>query len=396
VRLSPFRRQMPSWSPVSVGSLLSGLGAEFGMGSPLTVLSELLRDEFCATQVILTDCGTSALTLAIRIALDTMGRESIALPAYCCYDLATAAVGADADVVFYDLDPTTLGPEPRSLELALRSRPAAVVGASLFAIPFDSDAIRSASDKAGSLYIEDAAQGSGGEWRGRSLGSLGDLSVLSFGRGKGRTGGGGGALLVRDGRVSQSTPEHPMLVREAGRGLEVLLRLIGQWALGRPSLFSLPASLPLLGLGETTYREPSIIAGMAEGPCAALLANWEQSRDEAVMRRSSGERLWQIVEGNLNADTIIPPAGAAAGWLRFPVVLSRSPTEEAAMAASRMGAARAYPMPLPNLPALCGRIIGPVSASGATLLAERLWTVPTHSRTSVDEAVSALRELCTG
>jgi hypothetical protein len=39
-------------------------------------------------------------------------------------------------------------------------------------------------------------------------------------------------------------------------------------------------------------------------------------------------------------------------------------------------------------------MIGPVSSHGASVLAERLWTLPTHTLTSADEAVLALRRLC--
>jgi dTDP-4-amino-4,6-dideoxygalactose transaminase len=159
-------------------------------------------------------------------------------------------------------------------------------------------------------------------------------------------------------------------------------------------LFWIPASVPALGIGETRYREPSAIAGMASGPCAALVANWRRSKEEAESRRTSGERLRQSIEGTAEVETIEPPAQAVSGWLRFPVVLNRSPTEEAVRAARRLGAARSYPLPLPDLPALRGRMIGPVSSHGASVLAERLWTLPTHTLTSVDEAVLALRRLC--
>ncbi len=108
----------------------------------------------------------------------------MALPAFTCYDIASAAVGAGVRVALYDVDPDTLGPDPASLERVLAAGAGAVVAGPLYGVPLEWDALRALADRHGALLIEDAAQGHGASWRGRPLGSLGDLSVLSFGRGK--------------------------------------------------------------------------------------------------------------------------------------------------------------------------------------------------------------------
>ena len=66
----------------------------------------------------------------------------------------------------------------------------------LYGVPADPEPVRAALAGAGAVLIEDAAQGAGASLRGRPLGGFGDLSVLSFGRGKGNTAGRGGALLA--------------------------------------------------------------------------------------------------------------------------------------------------------------------------------------------------------
>src|SRR3989449_6070319 len=100
----------------------------------------------------------------------------------------------------------------------------------------------------GAAVIEDAAQGFGASWRGRPLGSLGAVSVLSFGRGKGWTGGRGGALLAR-GRAP------PTAANGNGAGLwregEGLVLAAAQGGFARPPPHGPPAPLPWLGLGET-------------------------------------------------------------------------------------------------------------------------------------------------
>src|SRR6185436_12116325 len=81
----------------------------------------------------------------------------------------------------------------------------AVVVAPLFGYPVDFPAVQSIADAAGVLVIEDAAQGAGATLNGVRVGALGTVSILSFARGKGTTGGSGGALLVRGDQFSDAT-----------------------------------------------------------------------------------------------------------------------------------------------------------------------------------------------
>ena len=158
-------------------------------------VAEDLRSRFTAVEAILTGSGTQALELAIRLSVgnDPSGGP-VGLPAFSCFDVATGAVGAGVPVLFYDVDPETLTPEPRGLARVLAQEPGAVVVANLFGYPVDWSRIREQCRGSGTILIEDAAQGLGSTWKGRSGGSLGDLTVLSFGRGKLRRAAGGRRL----------------------------------------------------------------------------------------------------------------------------------------------------------------------------------------------------------
>ena len=141
--------------------------------------------------------GGCAPNIAYSLAL--LGeRPTVALPAFSCFDVAAAAVRFGRPVRFYDVDPATLGPDPESLRRAVAAGARVVVAASAFGVPVDWELVGHALSGSDALVIEDAAQGHGGRWAGARLGAHGRLGVLSFGRGKGWTGGTGGALLVRD------------------------------------------------------------------------------------------------------------------------------------------------------------------------------------------------------
>src|SRR5262249_32635658 len=90
-------------------------------------LLDLLTKRFAPRAVVFTDSGTTALSAALRAVLEGRPGLSVALPAYACYDLATAAEGAGASVLLYDLDPQTLAPDVTQLQATLRHGAAVVV-----------------------------------------------------------------------------------------------------------------------------------------------------------------------------------------------------------------------------------------------------------------------------
>ena len=220
-------------------------------------LEQWLARRYEVDAALLLDSGTSALRLAIEsLATATAPAVRVALPAYACYDLATAAVGAGAEVSFYDIDPTTLGPDWSSLGAALAGGATAVVLVHQYGIPVDLDRARALCDAHAAVVIEDAAQGAGAWWRHRRLGAWGDLGILSFGRGKGMTAGGGGALLAAGRRGMELLDACRVRVAQGGSGGGSWVRLTAQALLSHPIVYGIPARMPWLGLGETPYHEP--------------------------------------------------------------------------------------------------------------------------------------------
>src|SRR5690625_7841010 len=85
---------------------------------------------------VLTGSGTDALQRAIVCACQRIGRGAVAaIPAYGCYDIATAAIGAEVRFFLYDIDPVTLGPDLDSLGSAIAAGASAVVVAPLYGAP---------------------------------------------------------------------------------------------------------------------------------------------------------------------------------------------------------------------------------------------------------------------
>jgi dTDP-4-amino-4,6-dideoxygalactose transaminase len=375
----------PAHSPISLVALRAGWRALASSAAPaLTEARVLVTRWFGSRDVLLTDSGTSALALALRMAVRARpDRPRVALPAWACYDLATAADAADVGVVLYDLDPATLGPDWGSLDRALSAGVAAVVVVHAYGLPVNLAEVAARAGLAGSLVIEDAAQAIGATLGDRRAGATGDLGVLSFGRGKGWTGGGGGALLLNPGAPAELALPARETLEAAGSGLGSVVKLSAQWLLARPSLYAVPAALPFLKLGETIYHPPHSPAPAAGPEAEVLLHTAPLQEPEAERRRRTAGRLLAAVVA-AGAGTV--PSGwegGRASWLRLPLL----PTAEvlrrtAERTAARLGIMPAYPIPLSRLPGFHRVQPGGAGHPGAEELATRLRTLPTHGALS--------------
>ena len=388
------RCQLPAYSPLSPGKLLGA--AVRAVGAPeraMDEMAELLRTRYGASGALLTSSGTHALQTALALASSTApwaGRP-VALPAYSCYDVVTAAVGAGVPVVFYDIDPQTLCPDAESVRRALGGGAGVLVANSLYGFPLDWSWLRSQCASSGALLVEDAAQGMGSAWQGSESGSFGDLTVLSFGRGKGWTGGGGGALLMRSGYLerpgaAQAVSSAALVASPARGNVRALALSLAQWALGRPWLYGIPSSIPALALGETLYKEPTPPARMAPFAAAAALAVVDLAHAEVAARRAAAAA-WETLLLSDPGDfpklerLVRPIEGGLCGYLRLPALARDAATREALVRSGRhLGLAAGYPKALPELPVLGARSTGTEQGPpGATELSRRLFTLPTHS-----------------
>lgn len=360
---------------------------------PRARLRFLLEREFSAARVGLYGSGTQALTIALREASARLGSSpAVALPAFACFDVASAALGANSNVSFYDIDPDTLGPDMESLERVVDAGALVIVAASMYGVPVDWSAISTLASRYGAITIEDAAQGHGALWRGQRLGTLGDLAVLSFGRGKGWTGGGGGAVLARNGA------EYDVEAIDANFPGETVtvMGLLAQWILARPQVYAIPLSIPALGLGETLYREPKPVTAITRVAAGALLSTHRAAAEEDEIRRANAAVLLEAIKKSPSVRSPHVHPADRAGYLRLPVRVPGGIDGLASpLRARELGIAPSYPKPLPEIAQISSRRVGPESSwPGADTLARELITLPTHSKLRAAELAEIVRLVC--
>lgn len=326
----------------------------------------------------LTDGATSALAHALRLVVKP--GSPVALPGFGCVDLVAAALFADVPVVTYDIDPATLTPDLDSVRRAIEDGASVLVVAPLFGFPIDVEAIRSITTPAGVPVIEDAAQGAGGSFRGRLIGSFGDMTVLSFGRGKGTSAGRGGALISRSAEYDTPVRDLAETLSVADDGWRDWAVSMVVWALARPSLYVIPSSMPSLRLGEMVFHEAHEPRAMTQRAMAMLPLALNGVSRAAAERTRVASRLLSVLDGTVSTEVPTPVSGGVCGWLRLPL-LDRSGRG----AAPDLGILRSYPVPVRSM-AEGQRVMRrrSVSEPGADLLARTLVTVPTHRYVTED------------
>lgn len=160
---------------------------------------EAFEQEFAAyshaAYGIAVNSGTSALHLALLAAGIGEGDEVITVP--YTFIATTAAIRyTGATPVYVDIDRATYNMDPALIQARITPRTKAIVPVHLYGQPADMDAIGEIARRHKLIVIEDAAQAHGAEYKGRRVGSLGDLAAFSFYPGKNLGAYGEGGLVT--------------------------------------------------------------------------------------------------------------------------------------------------------------------------------------------------------
>ena len=142
--------------------------------------------------------GTLALELALY-ALEIGAGDEVIVPSRTFIASASCVVARGATPVIVDVDAVTQNLTVESMRAAVTPRTRAIIAVHLAGWPCDMDAIMAFAREHNLKVIEDCAQAHGATYKGRPVGSLGDMAAFSFCQDKIiTTGGEGGMLLLND------------------------------------------------------------------------------------------------------------------------------------------------------------------------------------------------------
>jgi dTDP-4-amino-4,6-dideoxygalactose transaminase len=173
--------------------------------------SELLEHYLQAERVLLTHSCTAALEMSAILA-DIQAGDEVIMPSYTFVSTANAFVLRGAVPVFVDIRTDTLNMDESLIEAAIGPRTKSIVPVHYAGVACEMDTIMEIARRYGLLVLEDAAQALGSTYKGRKVGTIGDLASFSFHETKNIISGEGGCLAVNNPQFF----DRALLIREKG------------------------------------------------------------------------------------------------------------------------------------------------------------------------------------
>ena len=123
--------------------------------------------------------GTDALILALR-SLNIGEGDEVITSSFSFFATAEAITSVGARPVFVDIDPENYLMDLDLIEKVITPRTKAILPVHLFGQPIDMDKIMAIAEVNNLKVVEDCAQAAGAHWRGKPVGSYGDVGCFSF------------------------------------------------------------------------------------------------------------------------------------------------------------------------------------------------------------------------
>lgn len=187
----------PVWDPSTEKELSVMLtsGRWFrGQGEYVEQFEKKYAEIMGVKRCLATASGTTSLLTALHVVGVDAGDEVLVSP-FTFIATYNAVLMTKALPVFVDSDPETFLIDPKKIEEKITDRTTCILPVHIYGLPVDMDSVNSIAKKRNLKVVEDACQAWLGEYRGKKLGSLGDLGCFSFQNSKNLPSGEGGAII---------------------------------------------------------------------------------------------------------------------------------------------------------------------------------------------------------
>ena len=190
----PFAR--PTLDEATITSVAEVLRSGWITSGPKLKAFEAALSEYAGGRhVRCVSSATAALELALRVCGIGPGDEVIT-PAMTFFAAPNMIVRVGATPVFVDVEPGTRNLDLAAVAARIGPRTRAILPTHFAGLPCDMDAVYALAAKHKLRVIEDAALAIGSSWRGKRIGSFGDICIFSFHPNKNITSIEGGALVM--------------------------------------------------------------------------------------------------------------------------------------------------------------------------------------------------------
>ena len=352
---------------------------QFILGKEVTQFEEAIAKFTGAKHAIGVSSGTDAILLALMAEGIGPGDE-VLCPSYTFFATAGCVARAGAKPVFVDADPVTFNLDVADAARHVTSRTKAIIPVHLFGQSAAMDDVIALARQHNLCVIEDTAQSMGAAYRGRQLGTIGDMGTYSFFPSKNLGAFGDAGLLVTN---DDALAERSRLLRTHGSKPKYYHKLVG----GNFRLDALQAALLAVKLPHyASYTERR----------RANAAYYT-----AQLRDLPGVAL--VNESTAGSKLLLPIAlpGSDHVWNQYTLRVTGAGRRDALRAlcgARKVGTEIYYPVPMHAQECFnyCGYQPGDLPV--AMQLADEALSVPIYpelNRTQQDEVIIVLREFLT-
>ena len=220
---------------------------DFAPRRPVAPLEEGLARLLGVSAVQVECSGTASLVIALQTLKRTSVRRTVVIPAYTCPLVALAVARAGLRVRLCDTAPDAFDLDPDALCAVCDDETLCIVPTHLGGAVADLEPVLDVAARHRAYVVEDAAQALGATWRGRPVGTIGDIGFYSLARGKGLTLFEGGVLVAREPslRAELARTSREMIPTHWATESCRLLQLAGYALTYHPGLLRLVYGLPL-------------------------------------------------------------------------------------------------------------------------------------------------------
>jgi dTDP-4-amino-4,6-dideoxygalactose transaminase len=194
-------------------------GHTSGNGPFSKKVEDLISLEIGCSRTLLTTSCTHALEMSALL-LQLQPGDEVIVPSFTFVSTASAFMLHGAKPVFVDVQPDTLNINPDQVAAAITPRTRAICLVHYGGVGAQMELLMPLATKHGLMIIEDNAHGLFGKYKGKYLGTFGDLATQSFHETKNIACGEGGALIIND----KSLVERAEILRDKGTDRSKFLR----------------------------------------------------------------------------------------------------------------------------------------------------------------------------
>lgn len=334
------------------------------------VEAEAFEREFASYVGVAHAVGVNSGSMAVMLALMAVGGEPggriVSVPNVDISAFAPIA-HAGAQAIWVDIDPHTYNLDVEQLEAALTPHTRAILAVHMYGNPLSMDRILEIAGRHGVPVVEDASLAHGATYRGRKVGSIGDIAAFSFCPGKILGGvGQAGAVVTNDANLA----ERVRVLSKYGFDLQSLEAVV-QGRVG----------------ARFKYEREGFNARMDELQAAVLRVKLRHLEDWLARRRANARIYCEMLSDLVPEHLQLPAhaAGAEPVYRMFVIRCARRDELQAYLAEAGIWTGLAYVPPLHLQPV--GRYLGygPGSFPQTERVADELLCLPTIPELSSDE-----------